>query len=412
MSKSGSRIAVVGVAVVVLATLLSSAAEARRGIGGPLGIMRFAAARMLSLGGLGRAYHHRARHYRPVQTAALRPQDIRMANNPGGELGNATARGQITAAAALAGWQGGRSASGWWRHDDGSYGWVGPLFWPFAYPDMSDYMIAGDGAGFWAYGYSDIHAGIFAPYGRDALARYLAPDQSGRRHRRAPTLQQFCGDDGSDPVGLPVDRMEKAVQPTDAQRAALDELANASRSAAQLIRASCPAQAPATALDRLAAMKARLEAMIKAAQALQHPLENFYYLLDDEQQARLNALARDGGATSTTGRAGEKQSCQAAPTAVLNWPSAEIAARLRLNETQRAALEVLQDTSTGAAEMLGEECRPKAITALSRLAAVNRRLQSMLQAVSQVSDALDDFYATLSEEQKAQFEAIGPKRTA
>ena len=44
--------------------------------------------------------------------------------------------------------------------------------------------------------------------------------------------------------------------------------------------------------------------------------------------------------------------------------------------------------------------------------AVNRRLQSMLQAVSQVSDALDDFYATLSEEQKAQFEAIGPKRTA
>jgi len=97
---------------------------------------------------------------------------------------------------------------------------------------------------------------------------------------------------------------------------------------------------------------------------------------------------------------------------VLNWPSAEIAARLRLNETQRAALEVLQDTSTGAAEMLGEECRPKAITALSRLAAVNRRLQSMLQAVSQVNDALDDFYATLSEEQKAQFEAIGPKRTA
>ena len=55
---------------------------------------------------------------------------------------------------------------------------------------------------------------------------------------------------------------------------------------------------------------------------------------------------------------------------------------------------------------------PKAITALSRLAAVNRRLQSMLQAVSQVNDALDDFYATLSEEQKAQFEAIGPKRTA
>ena len=32
----------------------------------------------------------------------------------------------------------------------------------------------------------------------------------------------------------------------------------------------------------------------------------------------------------------------------------------------------------------------------------------MLQAVAAVSDALDDFYATLSEEQKTQFEAVGP----
>jgi hypothetical protein len=36
----------------------------------------------------------------------------------------------------------------------------------------------------------------------------------------------------------------------------------------------------------------------------------------------------------------------------------------------------------------------------------------MLQAVKLVGDALEDFYANLSDEQKAQFEAIGPKRTA
>jgi hypothetical protein len=35
----------------------------------------------------------------------------------------------------------------------------------------------------------------------------------------------------------------------------------------------------------------------------------------------------------------------------------------------------------------------------------------MLQAVKLVRPALEDFYATLSDEQKAQFEAIGPKRT-
>jgi hypothetical protein len=36
----------------------------------------------------------------------------------------------------------------------------------------------------------------------------------------------------------------------------------------------------------------------------------------------------------------------------------------------------------------------------------------MLQSVKLVRSALDDFYATLSDEQKAQFEAIGPRRTA
>jgi len=36
----------------------------------------------------------------------------------------------------------------------------------------------------------------------------------------------------------------------------------------------------------------------------------------------------------------------------------------------------------------------------------------MLQAVKLVSDVLEDFYATLRDEQKAQFESIGPKRTA
>jgi hypothetical protein len=36
----------------------------------------------------------------------------------------------------------------------------------------------------------------------------------------------------------------------------------------------------------------------------------------------------------------------------------------------------------------------------------------MLQAVRSVRTALEDFYATLSDEQKAQFEAIGPRRTS
>jgi hypothetical protein len=63
------------------------------------------------------------------------------------------------------------------------------------------------------------------------------------------------------------------------------------------------------------------------------------------------------------------------------WPADEIEARLHRNDTQSAALEVLQDTGASAVEMLNAECRPDAITPSARLAAVNRRLDAMLQAV-------------------------------
>ena len=173
----------IGIAVVVLAALLSSPALARARIGiGPLGVAKFAVARVLSLGGLhhGRAL---ARHGQ-IRTASPRPQNLRNAMDSG--LGNPAVRRQIAAATALAGWHGGQTAKGWWRHGDGGYGWVGPLFWPFANYDMYDYIIGGDGTGLWDYGYPDVYAAIFAPYGRDDLAAYTGPSPHGRRYRRSP----------------------------------------------------------------------------------------------------------------------------------------------------------------------------------------------------------------------------------
>jgi len=44
--------------------------------------------------------------------------------------------------------------------------------------------------------------------------------------------------------------------------------------------------------------------------------------------------------------------------------------------------------------------------------AVGKRLDTMLQAVTVVRSALYDYCRALSDEQKAQFEVIGPQRTA
>ena len=402
----------IGIAVVVVATLLSSSSLARVRLGiGPLGVARFAVTRVLSLGGLhhGRAL---ARHGQ-VRTTSVRSQNLRNAMDS--DLRNPAARRQIAAATALAGWHGGQTAKGWWRHGDGGYGWVGPLFWPFASNDINDYIVWGDSTGFWDYGYPDIHAAIFAPYGRNELAAFTGPSPHGRRYRKVPPLQQFCGDDRSEIAGLPISQIQQAMQPNEVQRAALDDLANAWIFAAQMVRATCLTQTAFTAPNRLAIMHQRIGAMSQALLVLRQPLGKFHDLLEEEQEAKLNALAEDRRRMSTANAATEApaQGCGAAQSAVLQWPADEIEARLRPNDTQRAALKVLQDANARAVEILSTECQPQdAITSPARLDAVEVRLADMQQAVYLVSTALEAFYATLNDEQKAQFEAIGQKRTA
>jgi hypothetical protein len=394
-----------GIAVAVLTTLLSSAALAR-GIG-PVGVARFAVGRVLSLTGL---HHARglARHGR-IRMASPRSQDVRNAVDSG--LGNPAARRQIVAVAALAGWHGGRTANGWWRHDDGGYGWVGPMFWPLAIYDIHDYALWGDGIGFRNYGYPDIYAAIFAPYDHDDLAAYTGPGPHGRRHRRVPRLAQLCADDSGAIAGL-IDQVAQAIQPNEAQRAALDDLANAWISAARMIQASCPTQAAFTAPDRLTVMQKRLGAMIMAEQAVQPPLNKFYDLLDDEQEARLNALAEDRRKMSAANGATEAPACGAAQPVALQWPADEIEARLRPNDAQRVALKALQDANARAVDILNAACPPQEAPTLPiRLDAVDGRLGAMQQALYLVSEALQAFYATLNDDQKAQFEAIGQKRT-
>jgi len=157
---------------------------------------------------------------------------------------------------------------------------------------------------------------------------------------------------------------------------------------------------------------------------VQPPLERFYGLLNDEQKARFNGLAQQQRAEPRGDRRGGRraarnadgpltQGCGSTQPGVTEWPEAEIEARIHPTETQRASLANLKEASAKAAEMLKASCAPdSALTPPERLAAIGKRLDTMLQAVETVKAALDDLYAELSDEQKAQFEAIGPGRGA
>jgi hypothetical protein len=346
-------------------------------------------------------------------------------------LGNPNTRAQMLATAAMAGtagsFSGRRGGDGWWRHTNGGYGWIGPLFWPFAYYDIYNYALWGYGYDplFWDYGYNDIYAGLFYPYGYDDLVAYMPSGRGGYRvgvgqargaRAEIPNqLAQMCGNDSRDIAGLPIDQIQQALELNDDQRAALDELANASAKAAQEIKAACPTQIALTAPERLASMQQRIEAMLAAVQTVQPALQKFYDLLNDEQRARLNALAqnqrRREAARNTPGSL--TQSCRTVQPGVTDWPTAEIEARLKLSDAQHASLAGLQQASAKAGEMLKDACPAEdPITPPARLEAIANRLETMLQAVKTVRASLDDFYGKLSDEQKAQFEAIGPARSA
>src|SRR5689334_8718828 len=382
------RLVMAGAVVFAAATALSSAAEARglriRIGGGPIGVVRSVAA--IALGGRhgGGRRGERMRLARDEATGSIPRGDP--TRDPDWIV-RPVARVQVAAGSALVGWHGGRGANGWWQHGDGSYGWVGPLFWPFAYYDIYDYTLWGDGIGFWGYGYRDIYAAMFTPYGYEDLTRYMAPPRS-RRHGRLPSLAKICGDDASEFAGLPVKQIRQAILLSEEQRAALDDLANASVQAAQIIRAACPAEVALTASGRLAAMQQRLEAMKSAISSVTTPFETFYELLDNDQKAKLVEVS--GQRAPFAPKVPAAQSC--APPEVLPWPGSEIEARLHLNDSQRGGLDALQRMSALARNTLNFNCQPdENLDPPDRLATADTRLDAMLDAIKLLRPALDDF---------------------
>ena len=114
--------------------------------------------------------------------------------------------------------------------------------------------------------------------------------RTARATDRSPDLSQVCGANALKPVNMPTDRIAKTLSPTDSQRSALDSLNEATRKAAEFLKANCPTEQAFTPPGRISAMEHRLQAMQAAIKTVQPALENFYNLLTDEQKARFNLL--------------------------------------------------------------------------------------------------------------------------
>ena len=84
--------------------------------------------------------------------------------------------------------------------------------------------------------------------------------------------------------------LEQVVRPTEAQRAALNDLQSASSKALATMATACKAEMPTTTKAGLEMMDNRLEIMSQAVKTLRPAFDAFYASLDSKQQQRLDVF--------------------------------------------------------------------------------------------------------------------------
>ncbi|MCC6778007.1 MAG: Spy/CpxP family protein refolding chaperone [Hyphomicrobiales bacterium] len=308
----------------------------------------------------------------------------------------------------------------WWRAGV-VIGWVGPVFWPYAYYDFFDYVFwpyAHDG--FWPYAYEDVYYGIYGQYGYGAPAYQTGPGPAPRTRTAVRTRGQseqpisgVCSERAPELTNWPIERIAAVIEPTDAQRTALDALKEATGRTVEMLKSACPNDLPSTPTGRLAAMESRLQVMLQAVQVVRAPLDRLYQSLSDEQKARFNTVAP----TDTNAAVGKDQQdltrlCNERGAGVADLPIDRIAQTVQPTEAQRGLLDELKAASALAGEQLKANCPTyRALTPTGRVEAMQQRLEAMLNAVRTVQPAMVKFYDSLTDEQKARFNSMGASRT-
>jgi LTXXQ motif family protein len=347
-------------------------------------------------------------------------------------------------------WGGHFWSAGWNNWGWGWGGWAGPVFWPFLLGDVLSFI-------FWPYAYYDpfwwygppfIFASIFAPgpyfgfdygygpdyygydYGLDYYGyagspniyygnggystatrdRYAARTEQADREALAETntaALESCTGLAPGVTDLPINQIRQTVHPTADQEAALDDMSAASSRASDIIKSSCPSAVPLTPIGRLDAAEHRLDATIKAIQLVRSPLERFYQALSDAQRQRFNAMNGSSGGAPTA--ANMTAACSQQGGSFLDLPVQRIDQVVQPTAQQESAFDNLKRAAQKAGDQLQSSC-PTAVptSPVARVDIVETRLTAIADAIKSVRPDLQNFYASLTDEQKAKFNTMGP----
>jgi hypothetical protein len=121
------------------------------------------------------------------------------------------------------------------------------------------------------------------------------------------------------------------------------------------------------------------------------------------------APQRSGVSSLMTSPQSLRQLCGDPDKGITAWPLDSIVKAVQPTPEQRALLDELRSAAAKAADAFKESCSDSyAMTPPGRLRAMTNRISAMLEAVRIVRPALEKFYHSLSDEQQARFNALGP----
>jgi hypothetical protein len=310
------------------------------------------------------------------------------------------------------------------RHAGIVLGFVGPLFWPYAYSDFVDYTFSPYAYDtFWPYAYDDVFAGIYGGYAPEYYApeeayAYAGSAASERAYGRATGsgggaasqtagTERICSGEANGVTDFAIQKIAQQVNPDQKQQDLLDDLKAATMKAVDIMQQACPTELSSTPTGRLAAMRSRVDAMLRAVEVIRPALDRFYQSLSDEQRERFIAVDQGQQAANKQSGADLNHLCQGDLAAKSGVPVDKIQRTLRLNPDQESSLKALDEATIDSAKMLEAKCQPdESLTPPGRLAAMQDRLEVMLKALDTTQAALTKFYGSLSDEQKARFDRM------
>jgi hypothetical protein len=302
-----------------------------------------------------------------------------------------------------------------WRWNNWRNVWFGATFWPFLYGDLLSYA-------FWPYDYYDpfwdydlglvlgatlspgvaaAPSGFYNVYGDLPSGGHRARLAADSDKASGAIAAQACVALAPGVADLPIDRIEQAVHPSEDQLALLNDLKNASSQAGAALKTSCPEEVPLTPTARIDAIEQRFKAVDRLLKVVQAPLERFYDALSEEQKRQFDAIATRTQTRNNTAL------CDQRAAAFSNLPLERIEQIVRPTEEQKTLLNGLTSASSRASTELRASCPAETPQTLAdRLSAIDLRIAALLKATQLVRPALEGFYASLNDEQKARLMAM------